>query len=180
MAYENNTGLPSSTDILRPFVSTEWMTEESRERGTAVHAACHAHLMAGYVMPLKPEWLGYFDSFRRWCDAANPVVIVAEKRFVNEALGYCGQEDFIGTTSQRPGTGLIDWKTSIAVEKWFRLQGASYRDLAKVNGIETYWGGNLRLRADGSMPLMDYWPDNYAMDFSRFVSALSLWNYFNG
>ncbi len=178
MTYSNTTGFPSVTDILSPFVDTKWMTEESRERGSAVHAACFAHLTGDYVVPLRPSWSGYFDSFRRWCDAADPRVEIAEERMVDKQLGYCGQMDFIGTTGFRDGRGLIDWKTSIAVEKWFRLQGAGYRHLAGTNGYLTEWGGNLRLKADGSMPLFDYWPDGFVNDFCRFQSALMLWRYF--
>jgi hypothetical protein len=97
---------------------------------------------------------------------------------VDDRLGFCGQPDLIGSTKSRGLVGLIDFKTSISFEKWFRLQGAAYRHLAKVAGIETTWGGNLRLRPDGSMPLFDAWED-YQGDFNRFLGALNLHYFFN-
>lgn len=178
MPYVNKTGLPSVTDGLKTYINTEWMNEESRERGSAVHSACFAHITGAYVVPLRPSWSGYFDSFRRWCDTAKPQVELAEERLIDEKYGYCGQMDFIGTTELRDGRGLIDWKTSSSFEKWFRLQGAAYRNLAEKNGYKTEWGGNLRLKADGSMPLFDYWPENIYLDFSLFVYALNLYRFF--
>jgi hypothetical protein len=179
MAYVNDTGLPSVTDIIGRYISTQWMTEESRERGTAVHEACFAHIMGRYVIPLKADWQGYFDSFKRWCDIAEPEVELAEERLTYDRLGYCGQPDFVGRVKiMRPGRGLIDWKTSIACEKWFRLQGVGYMQLAGMNGLPCDWGGNLRLKRDGGVPLFDYWPP-MANDFGVFMAAIQLYKYFS-
>ena len=178
MPYENTTGLPSVTEILNNFIDTEWFTEESRERGTAVHAACHAHLSGDYVLPLRDAWKGYFDSFRIWCDVVHPVVIMAETRLTDPFLKYCGQPDFIGTIRGRTGTGLIDWKTSLSPEKWHRLQGAAYRRLAHLDGHHTQWGGSIRLRADGGMPLFDEWPADGRNDLNIFTGILNAHNFF--
>jgi hypothetical protein len=80
MAYSNTTGLPSVTDILDRYIASEWFTREARDRGTAVHSACFAYLTGSYVIPLRPGWRGYFDSFRRWCELEAPVVVSAEER----------------------------------------------------------------------------------------------------
>lgn len=178
MPYVNDTGLPSVTDIIGRYIPTEWMTEESRERGTAVHEACFSHLSGRYVIPLKEGWQGYFDSFRRWFDCADPVVELAEKRLVCDRLGYCGQPDFIGASKiMRSGRGLIDWKTSIAVEKWFRLQGAGYLQLALMNDLPCDWGGNLRLKRDGGMPIFNYWPSGMS-DCIVFNGAVQVYKFF--
>lgn len=179
MAYKNDTGFPSVTTILDQYIHSEWFTEESRDRGSAVHEACFAHLAGSYVIPLRPAWNGYFDSFRRWCDNVKPQAVIAEERLVDDAIGFCGQPDFVGHCGIRAGCGLIDWKTSLAIEKWFRLQGAAYRHLSELRGVDTVWGGNLRLKADGSSPLFDYWPDGYAIDLNRFLCAFNLYRYFD-
>lgn len=179
MAYVNDTGLPSVTTILDPLINSEWFTPECAERGSAVHDACYAHILGGYVIPLRPGWQGYFDSFRVWCDAVEPKVEQAEVRLVSVNDGFCGQPDFIGTANLKDGRGLIDWKTSMGLEKWFRLQGAAYRYLAGLNGKTTKWGGNLRLKSDGGMPLFNYWPDDLWADHALFVGALNLYRFIN-
>lgn len=177
MTYLNDTGLPSVTDVISGYIDSQWFTEDARDRGTAVHEACFSHIKGDYVIPLKPAWRGYFDSFRRWCDHAKPKPHFAEVRLIDDQLKFCGQMDFAGEVEIRDGAGLIDWKTSLAVEKWFRLQGAAYRHLAGMNGYPTVWGGNLRLKADGAMPLFNEWPP-MAHDFSLFIMALNLYYFF--
>lgn len=176
MPYENKTGYPSVTEILRPWISTEWFTEESRERGTAVHAACAAHLINQYVIPLKKAWRGYFDSFRLWCDESNPYPLKVEERLIDKPFGYCGKPDFIGKLGPvTSDIGVVDWKTGISVEKYWPLQIAAYRHL--VNEKHTKWGMNLRLRADGKLPLATKYHDQ-TMDFNIFLGALNLHKYF--
>lgn len=182
MPYENKTGYPSVTEILRPWVNSEWFTEESRDRGTAVHAACAAHLLNQYVIPLKKAWRGYFDSFRLWCDVAIPYPMYIEKRLIDEQYGYCGKADFIGRLEHDQNFGVIDWKTSIAVEKSWPLQIAAYRNLAskeiyRYHEKYSQWGMNLRLRADGKLPLATTYQDQ-TMDFNMFLGALNLHKYF--
>ena len=179
MAYSNPTGLPSVTDGIKAYIDAFWISQEYLDRGTAVHDAAHKYLMGKYVVPLRADWDGYFVSFKRWADENEPEVELAEERLSDEAIGFCGQPDFIGRIKARSGRGLIDWKTSIAASKWHRLQGAGYRHLAKKNGIPTNWGGNLRLKKNGKAPLFDPWPDDYSVDFNRFYCALSLHRFFN-
>lgn len=178
MPYINNTGLPSVTDILKRYINVDWFTQEAAERGTAVHEACHAHLTGGHSAPLPPDWQSYFISFQKWCELARPQVEVAEQRLIDPGFLYCGQPDFIGKTIFREGRGLIDYKTSILFERWHRLQGAAYRRLAEVSSLETQWGAILRLRQNGTPAIMDYLPDNYLMDFNRFLMVLSLYDFF--
>jgi len=179
MAYVNKTGLPSVTQALGAFIESEWVAQEYLDRGTAVHDAAHAYISGRYVAPLRADWRGYVDSFKRWADEVQPEVVSAEDRLVDAISGFCGQPDFIGRIRGRFGVGLIDWKTSLAVSKWHRLQGAAYRHLAKRAGKLTKWGGNLRLRHDGKMPIFDSWPEDYRIDYQRFQCAMALFKYFN-
>lgn len=160
MAYDNPTGLPSVTEIIRPYIDTEWFTPEHTERGSAVHAAAAAHIQGLYVIPIKAEWQGYFDSFRRWVDMVRPEPVLIEERLVDRTLGDCGKPDLIAKLPGQELPDLIDWKTSQAEAPWWRLQACRYRELAWVDrGITTGRGYSVRLKKDGSgalLPKRDY------------------------
>jgi hypothetical protein len=180
MAYVNDTGLPSVTEILAPWIDSQWFTEESRERGQAVHAACHSYIIGRYVIPLPGAWRGYLDSFKRWCDRFEPTLILAEKRLKDETLGFCGQPDLIVNGPPTNGIRLIDIKTGVAFQNYWKLQVAAYNHLAQTAAkIDTKWGCILRLRNNGDFPIIDIWDENIALDFNRFLGALNLHKYFN-
>ena len=111
---------------------------------------------------------------------ANAYAVDPGERLTDQALRFCGMPDFIGVVEIRRGCGLIDWKTSLGIEPWFRLQGAAYRHLAGVNGMRTDWGGNLRLKADGGMPLFTAWPDDFGSMLNVFMCALQVYWFFKG
>jgi hypothetical protein len=177
MAYRNDTGYPSVTQILKPFINTDWFTQEHADRGTIVHDYCHQYLAGEWFMPaLPPEYQGYFDSFRRWADQAIDDVILAETRLIDPVYGFCGQPDFIGRIYGDPAPVLLDWKTSQAYQRWFALQGAAYRLLAKTDKkIETTRAGSVRLKADGSGALVD-WETPGALNV--FLGILNAHHYF--
>lgn len=174
MSYDNKTGYPSVTEVIRPYVNAEFFTEESRERGTAVHAACAAHLHGKYVVPLKNDWRGYFDSFKTWCDMAEPTPIYTEERLIDTQYGFCGKPDFCGKIKGIDGVGIADWKTSITIGKSWPIQIAAYRSLSPVI---TSWGLSLRLKSDGGMPLANIYKDQ-TLDLNLFMSALNIHKYF--
>jgi hypothetical protein len=147
--YENNTGYPSVTDIISPYIDKAWFTEESRQRGSAVHHALALHLMGKWSPPVRNEWRGYVDSGRRWIDANVRAVILVETRLIDDEWKYCGQMDLIVHTKEGRRF-LVDWKTGIASEPWWRLQAAAYRRLAEKNGHNIDAAFSLRLKADGS------------------------------
>jgi hypothetical protein len=182
MAYENKSGYVSVTTVLGPFIDTRWFGEESRIRGTVVHAACCAFAGGLYHLPLPAEWQGYLDSFKKWCELARPEPLRVEERLVDHHLGLSGQPDFIGRIHGRLGIGIIDFKTAQSSAKWWPLQGAGYRHLAKVNDITTEWGFDLRLRADGATAIatmVDEWPADYRSDLNVLISAMNCYRYFN-
>lgn len=156
--YVNDTGYPSVTQILKPYIDSSWFTQEHSDRGTAVHECCHMYLKGEWQIPQLPiYWQPYFDSFRRWADQVIDNALLLETRLVDPLLGYCGQPDFIGTLKGSDRVILLDWKTSQQYHPWFALQGAAYRYLAKVDtGIETATSASVRLKADGSGCLVNY------------------------
>lgn len=180
MAYINDTGLPSVTDIIRPYINSDWYTEESQERGTAVHAACAAYLLKLYAPPVKPEWKGYVDSFKRWAESVIEDVILVEKRLIDEKLAFCGKPDMIVKLKGDKRLSLPDIKTGQATLRAWQIQSAAYRHLARVNGIETSRGFPVRLKEDGSgtLPIIDY-SKNIQKDFNVFQGLLNSYNYFH-
>ena len=177
MSYRNDTGLPSPSSVLRPFIDSTWFSEESQARGTAVHDACHSHLLGRYVV-LPRAYRGYFDSFKRWCDAEKPEPVVMETRLLSHIYGYCGQPDFIGRIKSHAGEGVADWKTSAALGKAWALSIAAYRQLYNRHDKPTTWGCSVRLKEDGSFPLVNFYPA-WEVDFNKFLGALNLWRHFN-
>jgi len=177
--YVNDTGFPSVTEILSPYIDSQWFTDESRERGEAVHAAAAAYLQGLFVPPLKPEWKGYFESFKKWSDIIDEVILT-EERLTDTAMGFTGQPDMIIRIKGDTGYSLPDIKTGQSKLKVWEIQSAAYRHLAKtVKGIDTIRGFPVRPKPDGSgvLPVGDY-ARNYTNDFNIFRSALNCQRYF--
>jgi hypothetical protein len=179
MAYTNDTGYPSVTQVLRPWVDTSWFTAESRARGTAVHDAVAQYLggRPAFMVSLQPNWRGYFNSARWWIDAHVADVLMAEVRLQDDQWRYCGQPDLVARL--RDGSiALVDWKTGAAA-RWHQLQIAGYRHLAKGAGVTTSRGMTIRLRDDGSAPLVDEHARNHEQDLNRLLGAVGLWWFFH-
>ncbi len=181
MTYSNNTGLPSVTTILNPYIDTQWFTEEHTKRGSAVHAVCESHLKGLYVIPLREDYQPYFDSFRRWVDLVVDSVVLIEERLIDKVRGYCGQPDAIFIFRGDSAPSLWDWKTSQSYQSWWALQGAAYRRLAETDrNIKTIRGGSVRLKKDGSGCLADPWPDDPTRHFNIFTGLLNAHRFFSG
>jgi hypothetical protein len=180
LAYSNTTGYPSVTQILSPWIDTEWFTEESRERGTAVHEHCAAFLTGKYMIPIKREWSGYVNSFKLWADINLKSLILSEERLIDKSFGYCGQLDIACTLKTKKGIGVIDLKTGAKAD-WHCLQVAAYRKLFDIANpqVITQWGLGIRLKKDGSIPIVDKFSNDILMDFNLFLSALNCWKFFN-
>jgi len=177
--YENKTGLPSVSDILKPYIDPSWWTEESRLRGDAVHSACSAYLQGLFIPPLAPEHQPYFDSARLWIDKAVDRVILTEERLVDPQRGYCGKPDLIAVLKGDECTALVDFKTGQATAPAWRLQVQAYRKLAITKHIMTVRGMSVRLKADGSGALVTEYPKDYSRDFNIFTGLLNAFYFFN-
>lgn len=178
MAYVNNTGFPSVTELIKPYIDTEWFTEEARGRGSAVHAACAANLLGLFVVQLPDEWIGYYNSFIKWFDVVRPKPMVVEKRFSDARLGFCGQLDLVFVDGQQ--CVLVDLKTSQQKQGWWELQYAAYKHLFDLNYLEKiHRGGCLRLKPDGSMPIFDEMPRDTSQAFNVFTGLLNAHKFFN-
>jgi len=182
MAYSNTTGLPSPSDILRPWIDATWFTDESRDRGTITHQACADHLLGCYVI-IQRQYRGYFDSFKRWCDREKPRPIIAdgkpliERRLIHSTFQYCGQPDLpCWIESQKGVPGVVDLKTGVALGKAWPLQIAAYRGLVDQYKT-TGWGLSIRLRSSGKEPQVKMY-DNQEIYFNTFLGCLNAYNHF--
>lgn len=179
MAYSNQTGYPSVTQILIPFIDKEWFKDIHSERGSAVHAACNAHLNGAYVPPLHPDHQPYFDSFRRWADASVETVMFSEERLVDEALQYCGQFDLVAVLKGDRCFSVIDLKTSQAFYDWFPIQLAGYAHLiAEAKEMVVARRLSVLLKNDGTgCKIREYTGETH---WNVFRSALNCYKYFGG
>jgi hypothetical protein len=179
VVYINDTGYPSTTNVIKPWVNTEWFTEEDRERGSAVHTAMKAHALGLWHPPLRKDWQPYFDSGRLWFDKVVKEVVLVEERLIDESRGYCGQPDLIAVLHADKYPSLIDYKTSQAKGKWWPLQIASYRRLAAVDrGIECKRGIGVRLRKDGSIAKATEYKE-FPHHLNVFTGMMNAYNFFN-
>jgi hypothetical protein len=154
--------------------------EAAAERGTAVHEACAAYA-SSLFWPCPEELEGYFKSFVHWYDRFVVEVYAVEERVEHPKLGYCGHLDFCGLISgvrPKPVMAVIDYKTPFSESRSWHCQTQAYVEASKEKyGAEI--GGYLRLRKDGSLPVMG-WVENPAQAFNAFCGALSAYNYIKG
>jgi len=181
MAYSNPTGYPSTTQVIRPFINTEFFDDEDLERGSAVHEAMALHALGLWTPPMRPDWQPYFDSGRAWFDKMVVDVVLVEERLVDEERGYCGQPDLIavlkGDEMYKRKT-LVDYKTSQAKDKWWPLQISSYRRLAEADrGLVCSRGMSVRFMKDGSTAKVDEYK-NHDRYLNIFIGIVNAHNYF--
>lgn len=178
--YVNDTPYPSVTQIIKPYICTDFFTDETADRGTAVHAACIAHIQGLFVPPLPLDHQPYFESFKRWCGNTDKILL-AEERLIDTVLKFTGKPDLIITHKATSGNILIDIKTSQSEDKWWAIQNAAYRYLAtkRPEPIPTHRGMSLRLKNDGTGCLVTEYPKDYRGHFNIFLGLLNAFNYFN-
>lgn len=175
---------PRVTEILGPFADFSKVPPEvleaACERGTAVHKACESYAL-GLYCPTPPHLTGYFDSFRRWFDSFVVEVLAVEAELTNPAWGYIGHADIIARLKgvrPSPVVGVIDYKTPFSESRSWHCQTQAYVEAAR-NKYGAEIGGALRLRKDGSLPIMT-WVENPTQAFNAFVGILSGWNFLKG
>jgi len=175
MAYENKTGLPSTTTVLSCFVNTDFFTDEDRERGNTVHSAMKSYLLGLWAPPVKEEWQGYVDSGRRWADNNIDKIALVEKRLCDRVYGYTGQLDTVSSLKNKTGNGVIDWKTAFAESVTWKGQVAGYDRLCRVNNIPTGdWGCSIRLRKTGQIALANFMSrQELDVELQYFLNALT-------
>ena len=174
---------PRVTEILKPFTSYESVPQDvltrAASRGTQVHAIC-AGIAKGAWIPdgmIDPEFLGYINSFKLWAEAQVSKYVIVEKRYMDDAMQYSGQMDFV-IEGKDGKTYLIDIKTSAKPQKTYPIQMAAYENLLEVHGVTIHGAMLVYLSKTGEFPNIDLLED-MSSEMTVFTSALTCWNYFH-
>lgn len=172
--------LPSVTQILRPWLDFGPVNADvlaaAAERGTAVHRAIAGIALKLWTEP-DPDIQGYVDSYLSWFPAVAEVVSV-ERRIVHP-LGFTGQPDLVCRMDGDKGLAVVDFKTSVAPARWWRLQLAAYRELAELNLPGPMRTLAVRLKRDGAAPQVQEFTQTSRHDYSVFLNALAVWRFMN-
>ena len=167
-------GIPSVTQILSGagLVDTEWYTLESRERGKAVHTACH-YLDEGDLDfdTVAIQYLPYVEAYQKFLSEVKPKWEFIEHQVYDEVYWYSGTFDRAGTMNNQQV--IIDLKTG-TMPKTAGLQTAAYKAAFDPNGKFKRYG--LLLEKTGDYKLV---PFNDHRDLKIFRCAAAIVNWRN-
>jgi hypothetical protein len=161
MKYENNTGLPSISDIINPFEDTRWFKEEHSTRGNVVHGWVCADLMGMFTPDIPEAYSGYIKSYLEFKPHIVNVVFV-ERRLTSER-GFCGKPDIVALLDDTYDNQItvLDWKTSAAAYITWQARIGGYFNLIRENKVPVKAGATVRLRKEpinkGYFPLVNFY-----------------------
>lgn len=111
------------------LIDEEYFTEESRQRGTAVHLATkyldEGRLDWGCKAMKDPRVRPYVDAYQAFLDETGFVVTSIEQMIHDELWGVAGRYDRTGTMPRHPLPYLAEIKTGQYAD-WWDLQLAAY------------------------------------------------------
>lgn len=166
---------PSVTGVLHneQFLSTEWFTDWARDRGSAVHQACHFYDEGDLdELQLDPAIRGHVDAYKRFIDENDYEPGVIETPVCNEIDRVAGTPDRVGMYKGYPG--IIDIKSGAPLA-WHGLQLAGYDSC--IQGRFKRWG--LYLREDGTYKIKQY-EDRHDKETFRGAVRSYWWKQANG
>ena len=177
---ETGHAIPSVTTVIREAGLIEgdaFFTEYGRERGSAIHAACH-YLDEGDLddawMKRNGELAGYVRAWDRFKSEAPFRCELIEYR-VHSALGYCGTLDRTGIIGGDEIVNcLIDLKSG-QHQRWHAIQSAAYANA--LPNPRRYRRLTVRLDKDGTYDTREHPQKQYSEDLAVFVAALTLYNW---
>ncbi len=174
--YSNETGdiVPSVTGIIEIInpEAKKWYTEESRQRGTAVHRACELYDKGSLDFDkLHPVIKPYVRGYITFCQKFEPEWEEVEKRFISE-LGFAGTYDRLGKL-KGAGKVLADIKTGENALAGLQLAGY------KIGNMETLDAKRavILLNKDGGFKLTLLPPSEEQEDIKVFLSCLNIMKY---
>lgn len=172
--------LPSVSEVIQPLVDystvPEHRLEFARDRGTAVHLACHlddlAQLDEGsvdetHVLPRLMAW----RKFKRDNEVE---VSISERPMAHLKVGYAGTPDkFIRLrVGRKRPRALLDIKNVAEMKPVVGVQLGGYELLGRENGEEVDARIGLQLRGDGT-----YRIHTYPSEVVTFLSLLNLFSW---
>jgi hypothetical protein len=189
--YLGDRELPSVTTVLQDvgLVDYSFLRADQREeamlRGRWVMDLVALYLNRGRKLPdafmkglrdSHPDWMLYFDGWRRFEDETGFQPVKVEQRLFSETYGYAGTADLIGLMND--DLVLPDVKTGIATSAAF-FQTAAY--LLALGCLSDYEHRDklhkrfaIELHDDGTYKLIAH--KDYARDRKVFLSALTVYN----
>jgi len=122
------------------------------DRGSRVHYVC-SMIARGLFAPVDKDIRGYVDSFNRFFDTVDKVLLI-EERLYSDKWMVSGQPDLVCTLKYDPRIIIPDYKSALAYHRVWDVQISGYKVLYEENypGQEVKRWGSLRLRKDGSVP----------------------------
>lgn len=166
----NGQRLLSVSDIMRDarFVDPKWFTEESRQRGRAVHAGIHYAIMGRLDWAtLHPDLHGWVRSGIRLVEKLKVRVIEMETPRYHPTWLYAGTLD---ACFEHEGTEVIGDYKSGAMPSITKFQLWAYDHLQPDRKPRKHWG--IKLHEDGAIAtLTEFDSDRYA--FEKFLSFLT-------
>jgi len=115
-------GLPRVTEILKNagLIESAFFTDETRDRGSAVHAAAHYLDENDLDWPsVDPSVLPRLRQYQKFKDDVKPEILAMEEQVVNEPLQYAGRLDRRVKINGREGVLDLKGPSECA---WHRLQ----------------------------------------------------------
>jgi hypothetical protein len=157
------------------LVDDQWFTEDSRYRGSDVHAICQFDNEGD----LDESWIdeqgnatdlhGYLAAHRRFKAETGFVATCSEERVYNPTFNYCGTLDERGPLNGKPC--LADIKSG-AVSKITRYQLVAYLGCMPEPWLWTRLA--VGLKPDGTYNLKVYGPKDYRADWAKWSSIVDV------
>jgi hypothetical protein len=175
--------LPSVTEILTSegFINNGFYTKYGRERGQAVHLACHLDDMNDLDdSSIDPVIEPYLFGYRQFKKDTHFKVIRSEFKMYHSIYNFAGTPDKDGILHDKPS--LLDIKTG-SVEPWTGLQLAAYdillQEYFQKENVPSHESRNrkrvaLQLNDDGTYKL---YPFDDRSDMSVFLSAVCCYHW---
>lgn len=143
--------------------------QNAAQRGTLVHQICDAIIEGMGVPPVSSEITPYIDSFLKYGE--KPYIQKPERFFCDELM-ITGECDAI--YKENGCLVLVDFKTSRAESKTWKLQGSAYAYLAKKAGYDVQRIEFVKLDRTGKEPKVFVYEDQFA----DFLAALRMYRLF--
>ena len=140
------------------------------ERGTAIHAYCDAEILGIGIPKIRPDWLGYFDSFLHWHEGKQ--FLPKPDRLFCDTHGITGEID--GLYKDGDDIVLFDFKTPLRESKTWCLQLSAYAYLLSLIDIKVTKIMAVKLDKSGEQPKVY----EYEFEFETYVECLNIYKRF--